>query len=282
MASESSSASQWVSPASRPEHIEQLISGVDRYNPQNLDVLHDYLAQQLDDGSYDLLANLAILKLYQFNPADFNYVVVINILLKALVAAPFPDFNLCVSLLGEAPLPTIPVKAEKEPAASGADDAASLPGDDDDEVVEKPKDVASAGHLTDPLIVRLSQLSTLLFQARFREFWSTLASSEYSDVREYAAKISEFENAARKVALNSVKGSFTSISEKRIGSYLNLEGKQLDDFINAQPGWKLTNGTVSVPANPDNEIKATVIREEISLDQMHKFLSQAQSPILRA
>lgn len=63
MASESASASQWVSPASRPEHIEQLISGVDRYNPQNLDVLHDYLAQQLDDGSYDLLANLAILKL---------------------------------------------------------------------------------------------------------------------------------------------------------------------------------------------------------------------------
>lgn len=63
MASESASASQWVSPSSRPEHIEQLISGVDRYNPQNLDVLHDYLAQQLDDGSYDLLANLAILKL---------------------------------------------------------------------------------------------------------------------------------------------------------------------------------------------------------------------------
>ncbi|SJX65442.1 related to eIF3k-translation initiation factor 3 subunit K [Sporisorium reilianum f. sp. reilianum] len=279
MASESASASQWVSPSSRPEHIEQLISGVDRYNPQNLDVLHDYLAQQLDDGSYDLLANLAILKLYQFNPADFNYVVVINILLKALVAAPLPDFNLCISLLGEAPLPTIPVKAEKE----AADDAASLPGDDDEEdVAEKPKDVPSAGHLTDALIVRLSELSTLLFQARFREFWTTLASEPYADVREYAAKISEFENAARKVALNSVKGSFTSISEKRIGSYLNLAGAQLHEFINAQPGWKLADATVSVPANPDNEIKASVIREEITLDQMHKFLAQAQSPLLRA
>ncbi|GAC77393.1 hypothetical protein PANT_26d00029 [Moesziomyces antarcticus T-34] len=217
---------------------------------------------------------------YQFNPADFNYVVVINILLKALVAAPFPDFNLCVSLLGEAPLSTVPVKAEKE--ATAGDDAGSLAGDEEEALVEKPKDVASAGHLTDALIVRLSQLSTLLFQARFREFWSTLNSAEYSDVREYAAKISEFENAARKVALNSVKGSFTSISEKRIGSYLNLSGSELESFVNAQPGWKLANGTVSVPANPDNEIKATVIREEISLDQMHKFLSQAQSPILRA
>ncbi|EST08699.1 SAC3/GANP/Nin1/mts3/eIF-3 p25 [Kalmanozyma brasiliensis GHG001] len=281
MATESASASQWVSPSSRPEHIEQLISGVDRYNPQNLDVLHDYLAQQLDDGSYDLLANLAVLKLYQFNPSDFNYVVVINILLKALVAAPLPDFNLCISLLGEAPLPTIPVKAEKEATTAG-DDGASLAGDDEDDVVEQPKDVPSAGHLTDALIVRLSHLSTLLFQARFREFWSTLASEDYSDVREYAAKINEFENAARRVALNSVKGSFTSISEKRIASYLNLSGAELEEFINAQPGWKLTNGTVSVPANPDNEIKATVIREEITLDQMHKFLSQAQAPILRA
>ncbi|KAJ1018130.1 hypothetical protein NDA16_004996 [Ustilago loliicola] len=280
MASESASASHWVSPSSRPEHIEQLISGVDRYNPQNLDVLHDYLAQQLDDGSYDLLANLAILKLYQFNPNEFNYVVMINILLKALVAAPLPDFNLCISLLGEAPLPTVPVKAEKE--ATTGDDAASLAGDEEEEVVEKPKDVASAGHLTDPLIVRLSQLSTLLFQARFREFWSTLSSEEYSDVREYAAKINQFEDAARKVALNSVKGSFTSISEKRIGNYLNLSGAQLQEFINAQEGWKLADGTVSVPANPDNEIKATVIREEITLDQMHKFLSQAQSPLLRA
>lgn len=208
--------------------------------------------------------------------------VVINILLKALVAAPFPDFNLCISLLGEAPLSTIPVKAEKEAGATNADDTASLAGDDEEDVVEKPKDVASAGHLTDPLIVRLSELSTLLFQARFREFWSTLASEAYSDVREYAAKISEFENAARKVALNSVKGSFTSISEKRIGSYLNLSGSQLQEFINAQPGWKIVDGTVSVPANPDNEIKASVIREEITLDQMHKFLSQAQSPLLRA
>ena len=212
--------------------------------------------------------------------------MVINILLKALVAAPFPDFNLCISLLGEAPLSTIPAKAEKEATTTttttNGDEAASLAGDDEEPVVEKPKDVPSAGHLTDPLIVRLSELSTLLFQARFREFWSTLASESYSDVREYAAKISEFENAARKVALNSVKGSFTSISEKRIGSYLNLSGSQLQEFINAQAGWKIADGTVSVPANPDNEIKASVIREEITLDQMHKFLAQAQSPLLRA
>ncbi|EPQ28049.1 uncharacterized protein PFL1_04376 [Pseudozyma flocculosa PF-1] len=272
---DTSSAAEWMAPASRPEHVEQLISGVDRYNPQNLESLHEYLAQQLDNGTYDLLANLAILKLYQFNPSDFNYVVVVNILLKALVAAPFPDFSLCLSLLGEAPLPTVPVKnTEKEAGEAGEEGAAAVEA-------EKEADVPSAGHLTDPLLVRLSQLNTLLFQARFRDFWSTLSSAEFEDVREYAAKIADFDNAARKVALNSVKGAFTSISEKRIGSYLNLSGAELADFIAGQDGWKLENGTVKVPANPDNEIKATVIREEITLDSMTKLLSQAQPPILQ-
>lgn len=206
---------------------------------------------------------------YQFNPADFNYVVVVNILLKALVAAPFPDFSLCLCLLGEAPLSTLPAKAEKQ--ASTAEEAASA---------ATPKtgdEPASAGHLTDPLIVQLAQLSAFLFECKFREFWSTLNSSEYAEIREYAAKIAEFDNAARRVALNSVKGSFTTISEKRIGEYLDLSGSDLASFIDAQDGWKLENGKVAVPANPDNEIKATVIREEITLDQMSKFLSQAQT-----
>lgn len=38
---------------------------------------------------------------YQFNPDLYTPDVVINILVKALTAAPAPDFNLCVALLGE-------------------------------------------------------------------------------------------------------------------------------------------------------------------------------------
>ena len=36
---------------------------------------------------------------YQFNPDLYNPDVVINILIKALTSSPFPDFNLCISLL---------------------------------------------------------------------------------------------------------------------------------------------------------------------------------------
>ena len=35
----------------------------DRYNPDNVALLEDYLAFQMNEDKYDLLANLAILKL---------------------------------------------------------------------------------------------------------------------------------------------------------------------------------------------------------------------------
>jgi hypothetical protein len=53
-----------VPPVWRPENITTLIESVDRYNPESLEVLEEYLAQQCSDGTFDCLADLAILKLY--------------------------------------------------------------------------------------------------------------------------------------------------------------------------------------------------------------------------
>lgn len=66
----------WIEPPSRPESVDTLLSGVDRYNPQvrvldglglrrqNASLLEDYLYhEQLENGTYDCLANLALLKL---------------------------------------------------------------------------------------------------------------------------------------------------------------------------------------------------------------------------
>ena len=79
--------------------------------------MEEYFDTQIRDGEYDLLANLAILKLsvvpalsrrssahdrYQFNPQMSNPDVIINILLKSLSSTvQGPDFNLCLSLLRE-------------------------------------------------------------------------------------------------------------------------------------------------------------------------------------
>ena len=52
-----------VPPSFRPENITALIESVNRYNPESLEVLEEYLTQQCADGTFDCLADLAILKL---------------------------------------------------------------------------------------------------------------------------------------------------------------------------------------------------------------------------
>lgn len=44
-------------------HLDSILRSTDRYNPQNLNVLTEYLEHQLQNGEYDCLANLSILKL---------------------------------------------------------------------------------------------------------------------------------------------------------------------------------------------------------------------------
>ncbi|KAG5463050.1 MAG: armadillo-type protein, partial [Olpidium bornovanus] len=90
-----------VAPPTRPPVIEQLIEGVDRYNPDNCELLENYLQHQCASREHDLMANLAILKLYQFNPELINITVISNILAKALTAIPQPDFGTCLFMLND-------------------------------------------------------------------------------------------------------------------------------------------------------------------------------------
>lgn len=157
---------------------------------------------------------------FQFNPADFDYSIVISILLKALTAAPFPDFNLCIALLGEAPVDVIPQPAAALPEEASEEEKAAAAEEN-----AKAQAAPSAGHLSDPLMARLAQLSSLLLSARFRAFWEAYKSQEYQDVRQHAANVNGFEDAVRRVALHSVKSAFTQISTDRLGSYLDLSGE---------------------------------------------------------
>lgn len=72
-----------------------------RYNPDNLPFLERYVEMQSKENLYDLEANLAVLKLYQFNPNSFNIDITCQILLKALTNLPHTDFILCKCLLYE-------------------------------------------------------------------------------------------------------------------------------------------------------------------------------------
>lgn len=76
-----------------------MLRGIERYNPENLTRLELYVEEQAEENHYDLEANLAILKLYQFNPHCFRPDVVVNILLKALTNLPHTDFVICKCLM---------------------------------------------------------------------------------------------------------------------------------------------------------------------------------------
>ena len=72
-----------------------------RYNPENRETLELYVELQARDNEYDLEANLAVLKLYQFNPEFYKTQVTALILLKALTNLPHTDFVLCKCLLAQ-------------------------------------------------------------------------------------------------------------------------------------------------------------------------------------
>ncbi|RPD82639.1 initiation factor 3 [Lentinus tigrinus ALCF2SS1-7] len=248
------SAATWASPPTRPPLIETLVSGVDRYNPSNVSILEDYLYHQIRSEEYDCLANLAILKLYQFNPDLYNPDVVINILIKALTSSPFPDFNLCISLLDERTAP-----------APSADEPDPLP----------------------QLLPLLTQLHALLHQCRFPAFWALYRSDNVEQLRDnYTVECVGFEDAVREVAVRAVKAAFTSIGSERLGTYLDLSKDDLKAYVE-KLGWTLdaSTGVVSIPPNPDNQIESTVVQENIQLPQLTKVIAhaaQTSSPVVSA
>ncbi|KAF7784462.1 hypothetical protein Agabi119p4_627 [Agaricus bisporus var. burnettii] len=236
-------ATSWITPPSRPELIENLVSGVDRYNPNNVSILEDYLYHQIRHEEYDCLANLAILKLYQFNPELYNPDIVINVLVKALTACPLPDFNLCVSLLDEKP-----INAQ----------------------LEEPDPLPT-------LLPILRGLHDLLFRCRFPAFWDVYRSDDLESLRDnYTVEVAGFDNEVRQVVVRAVKAAFKRISTARLGSYLALSGDDFTEYV-ARLGWTIDSTTevVNIPPNPDNQIEATVIQESIKLPQLAKVISHS-------
>jgi len=48
----------------RPAHIDAILNGLDRYNPETTTIFQDYLSSQCEEKTFDAYACLALLKLY--------------------------------------------------------------------------------------------------------------------------------------------------------------------------------------------------------------------------
>jgi len=64
----------------RPEHIDAILNGLNRYNPETTSVFQDYVMQQCENRAYDCYANLALLKLYvRFSRTSYDLLMMNNL-----------------------------------------------------------------------------------------------------------------------------------------------------------------------------------------------------------
>ncbi|KAK3677337.1 hypothetical protein LTR78_002875 [Recurvomyces mirabilis] len=233
----------------RPEHIDTILNGLDRYNPETTTVFQDYVAQQCESQTYDAYANLALLKLYQFNPHLTRDETSTNILVKALTVFPAPDFSLCLSLLP----PHILAQTKLSQQSNGGPAPAS-------------------GTLAEA-VQHLNTLHTALNNAAYTLFWSTLESDDlYADL---VADVQGFEDSMRVRIAVVVSQCMQEISRPVLESWLNVRGSKLEGFVKEVCGWEIEGETVRIPLNSENEARGTVVKEDVRFEQFGRVLKRA-------
>ncbi|KAG6354829.1 hypothetical protein INS49_003910 [Diaporthe citri] len=223
-------------PQERPQDINQIINGLERYNPEAVGPLENYLQQQCEQRFCDGNANRVLLKLYQLNPDRIKDEVITNILVKAMTAFPSPQFNLALHLLAPSSL---------------------APGTELSEAVTK-----------------LRALNAHLQGASFSRFWATLDSDDlYADL---TTDIDGFEDTIRVHIAQIVSEAFREVQIDILEGWLGLEGKDaVQKYVTDTCGWKVEGDKVLVPKNADNEAKKAEIREDVNVDMFARIIRRS-------
>ncbi|KAG4300853.1 hypothetical protein PCANB_002797 [Pneumocystis canis] len=224
-------------PSSRSSVIQHLIDGVDRYNPQNAPLLEEYLAQQCKNGTYDCMANLAILKLYQFNPHLSKDQVITNILVKALTVFTQPDFSTCLHLLPPSLL-------------------LSRQGSENNSLYE--------------IVQKLHTLHLLLDAAKYKEFWQSISNDDlYTNL---IADCIGFEDTIRLGISKIISQTMKEVKRDVLENWINLDNKKLTEWVQDIFHWEILGETVKLPENKDNVPVNKVTREKILFSDLYQLL----------
>ncbi|PLB53182.1 eukaryotic translation initiation factor 3 subunit K [Aspergillus steynii IBT 23096] len=233
----------------RPANIDAILNGLDRYNPETTTVFQDYVVQQCEDRTFDCYANLALLKLYQFNPHLLQPETVTNVLVKALTVFPSPAFSLCLALL--------PAHTQPFPSNNAEAQAASQTSD----FVES--------------VQKLARLSTLLESAQYSQFWSTLNSDDlYADL---VADVAGFEELVRIRIAVEVGKAFREINADVLEQWLDVPNREaLEKFVTEVCSWVVdksgSSTVIKVPTNKENEVRSEVKSERVGIDMFGRVI----------
>ncbi|VDK73018.1 unnamed protein product [Gongylonema pulchrum] len=81
------------------EELDRAIVGVNRYNPNNVEMLEKCIEAMVQENQYDKDILVTTLKLYQLNADKYNEAIVKLILLKTMMMAPRSDYALAKYLI---------------------------------------------------------------------------------------------------------------------------------------------------------------------------------------
>lgn len=226
--------------------LAKKLHGIERYNPENIPILEHYLDLQLTNDKNDLEANLALLKLYQFNPKWLNLEAVYKILLKALTNLPATDLVLCKSLLSY-------------------------------DTLRADHTVVSILELADLLEhCRFKDFWAKVHHSATSSSSATNAgsssnsSSAQAHLHELTRSIAGFDDSVRKFVCHVVSITFQRIQEERLCELLGLVDENAVNEWIRRNGWKTSvpdSGYVLV-SNQDESIKTKNITEKIDLESV--------------
>ncbi|KAI5859887.1 armadillo-type protein [Durotheca rogersii] len=224
-------------PQERPEDVSNIINGLERYNPEAVGNLEDYLRHQCENRYTDSNANRTLLKLYQLNPDRIKDEVITNILVKALTCFPSPQFSQALHLI--------------PPSLVAPNSRAELP----------------------EAIGKLRELAIQLQGAQYARFWATLDSDDlYADL---TTDIEGFEELIRVRIATLVSHAYREIDLHVLEQWLGLEGQAALRFITDTAGWKVEEAVVKIPRNTENEAKKSEVREDVNVDMFSRVVRRA-------
>ncbi|XXH02017.1 hypothetical protein Hte_008382 [Hypoxylon texense] len=226
-------------PQERPDDVSNIINGLERYNPEAVGSLEDYLRYQCENRFTDSNANRTLLKLYQLNPDRVKDEVITNILVKALTCFPSPQFTLALHLI--------------PPSLLAPNPRAELP----------------------EAIAKLRELSNQLQGAQYARFWATIDSDDlYADL---TTDIEGFEELIRVRIATLISHAYREIELSVLEQWLGLEGQAALKFVTETAGWKVTDDgkVVQIPRNPENEAKKSEVREDVNVDMFSRVIRRA-------
>ncbi|KAA8913932.1 COP9 signalosome [Sphaerosporella brunnea] len=268
---------------SRPEHIDAILAGLDRYNPETVSTFQDYVQYQCENRTYDALANLALLKLGVVKDEhssqrfllpergsnapqhEANTTVFLNLTTRIAIAFSFPvvmvyQFN--PHLTKEETITNILVKA-----------LTIFPSPDFSLCLHLlPPNILDAATATDALsdaVRKLTTLNELIESGSYREFWVAYESDDlYADL---VADCAGFEDTMRDAIALQISMIAREVSKELAQGWLNVSAEDLPEVI-TRLGWTIEGDKVKLPINKENEAKTTVFRENVQFNQFHNVI----------